>query len=192
MERKQALALVKEQLRPKRYEHTVRVTDTAISLARHYKLDVKKIEIAAIFHDYAKYRNPNEMKRWVLSEKLPQDLLEYGPELLHGPVGSIMIEKEVGLKDPEIQSAIYYHTTGKRNMSLFDQIIFIADYIEPGRSFPGVEEVRSVVYHDINKACWLAARNTIEFLMEHEQPIYPDTFQLYNEGLVKTGRNVNG
>ncbi len=185
MERKQALALVKEQLRPKRYEHTVRVTDTAISLARHYKLDVKKIEIAAIFHDYAKYRNPNEMKRWVLSEQLPQDLLEYGPELLHGPVGSIMIEKEVGIKDPEIQSAIYYHTTGKRNMSLFDQIIFIADYIEPGRSFPGVEEVRSVVYHDINKACWLAARNTIEFLMEHEQPIYPDTFQLYNEGLCK-------
>jgi predicted HD superfamily hydrolase involved in NAD metabolism len=184
LEREKALAIVEKQLKKKRYEHTVRVMETAIKLAEHYAADLKKTEQAAIFHDYAKYRNPEEMRRWVIEEKLPQDLLEYGDELLHGPVGSLMIEREVGIKDPEVQSAIHYHTTGKRNMSLLDKIIFIADYIEPGRSFSGVDEVRAIVYDDIDQACWMAARNTIQFLMEHEQPVYPDTFHLYNEKLM--------
>ncbi|MDX8045904.1 bis(5'-nucleosyl)-tetraphosphatase (symmetrical) YqeK [Gracilibacillus sp. S3-1-1] len=189
MEQKKALKIVEKQLTKKRYDHTVRVMETALDLAAHYELDTKKVELAAIFHDYAKYRNPEEMKRWIIEEKLPQDLLDYHPELWHGPVGSKMIEREIGIGDPEIQSAIYWHTTGKRNMSLFEQVIFIADYIEPGRDFPGVDEVREVVYKDIDQACWTAARNTIQFLMSKNQPIYPDTFQLYNE---KLGRNMNG
>ncbi|MFC4404053.1 bis(5'-nucleosyl)-tetraphosphatase (symmetrical) YqeK [Gracilibacillus xinjiangensis] len=184
MEREKALAIVEKQLKKKRYEHTVRVMETAIALAEHYSANVKKAEQAAIFHDYAKYRDIKEMRRWVIEEKLPQDLLEYGDELLHGPVGSVMVEREVGIKDPEVQSAIYYHTTGKSYMSLLDKIIFIADYIEPGRSFLGVDEVRAIVYEDIDQACWMAARNTVQFLMEHEQPVYPDTFHLYNEGLM--------
>ncbi|WP_018931526.1 bis(5'-nucleosyl)-tetraphosphatase (symmetrical) YqeK [Gracilibacillus lacisalsi] len=189
MQRKEALKIVEKQLTKKRYEHTVRVMETALELANHYDVDVKKIELAAIFHDYAKYRHPEEMKRWIIEEKLPQDLLDYHQELWHGPVGSKMIEREVGICDPEIQSAIYWHTTGKRYMSRMDQVIFIADYIEPGRDFPGVDEVRNIVFDDIDQACWMAARNTISFLMSKNQPIYPDTFQLYNE---KIGRNMNG
>ncbi|KAB8127283.1 HD domain-containing protein [Gracilibacillus oryzae] len=184
MEREKALAIVEKQLKKKRYEHTVRVMETAIKLAEHYGADVKKAEQAAIFHDYAKYRDVEEMRRWVISENLPQDLLEYGDELLHGPVGSFMIEREVGIKDAEIQSAVYYHTTGKRHMSLLDKIIYIADYIEPGRKTPGVEDIRAIVYDDIDQACWMAAQHTVLFLMEHEQPVYPDTFQLYNERLM--------
>lgn len=188
VDRQEALEIVKEKLKPKRYEHTIRVMDTAVSLAKHYGVNEKKIELAAILHDYAKYRSPDEMRRWVIKEKLPQDILEYNDELLHGPVGSKMIEHELGVKDDLIQNAIYYHTTGKRNMTLFEKIIFIADYIEPGRQFPGVEAVREVVYKDIHEACYMAATNTILFLMEMEQPIYPDTFQLYNERYIKGGK----
>ncbi|SER72841.1 putative HD superfamily hydrolase of NAD metabolism [Gracilibacillus ureilyticus] len=184
MKREKALAIVEKQLKKKRYEHTVRVMETAIKLAEHYSGNIQKAEQAAIFHDYAKYRSPEEMRRWVIEEGLPHDLLEYGDELLHGPVGSVMIEREVGIKDPEVQSAIYYHTTGKQQMSLLEKIIFIADYVEPGRIFPGVEEVRVMAFQDIDNACWMAARNTIRFLMEHEQPVYPDTFHLYNEKLM--------
>ncbi|UOQ47371.1 bis(5'-nucleosyl)-tetraphosphatase (symmetrical) YqeK [Gracilibacillus caseinilyticus] len=189
MNRAEALKIVERQLTKKRYEHTVRVMETALDIAGHYQVDRQKVELAAIFHDYAKYRHPEEMKRWIIQEKLPHDLLEYHQELWHGPVGSVMIEREVGISDPEIQSAIYWHTTGKRNMTLMDKIIFIADYVEPGREFAGVEEVRGLVFENIDRACWLAARNTIQFLMGKEQPVYPDTFQLYNE---KIGRNMNG
>ncbi|GAB2554662.1 bis(5'-nucleosyl)-tetraphosphatase (symmetrical) YqeK [Gracilibacillus alcaliphilus] len=188
MNREQALEMVRQQLPIKRYEHTIRVMETALDLAEHYQLDLKKVELAAIFHDYAKYRDAKELKRWIIQEQLPQDLLDYHQELWHGPVAAKMLEKEIGICDPEIQSAIYWHTTGKQHMSQMDKVIFIADYIEPGRSFPGVEEVRQVVYDDIDKACWMAARNTIIFLISKNQSIYPDTFQLYNEGL---GRNLN-
>lgn len=189
MERKEALKIVEKQLTKTRYEHTVRVMETALKLAEHYRLNEQKVTLAAIFHDYAKYRHPEEMKRWIIEEKLPHDLLDYHEELWHGPVGSRMIEREVGIHDSEIQSAIFWHTTGKRNMTLMEKVIFIADYIEPGRDFPGIEEIRSVVFDDIDRACWMAARNTISFLMSKNQPIYPDTFQLYNE---KLGRNMNG
>ncbi|WP_058307318.1 bis(5'-nucleosyl)-tetraphosphatase (symmetrical) YqeK [Gracilibacillus massiliensis] len=189
MEPNKALKIVEKQLTKKRYEHTVRVMETALDLAKHYKVDEQKVELAAILHDYAKYRDPSEMKRWIIEEKLPHDLLEHHPELWHAPVGAKMIERELGVNDPAILSAIHWHTTGKRHMSLMDKVIFIADYIEPGRDFPGVEEVRGIVYNDLDQACWLAARNTISFLMRKNQPIYPDTFQLYNE---KLGRNMNG
>ncbi|GAE94077.1 hydrolase [Gracilibacillus boraciitolerans JCM 21714] len=188
MERTKALEIVEKQLTKARFEHTIRVMETALDLAKHYGVNERKVEMAAILHDYAKYRDPAEMKRWIIEEKLPQDLLDYHPELWHAPVGAKMVAREVGIDDSEILSAITWHTTGKQKMSLLDQIIFIADYIEPGRDFPGVEEVRAIVKDDIDQACWLAARNTITYLMSKNQPIYPDTFQLYNE---KLGRNMN-
>ena len=190
MERDKALSIVEKQLTVSRYEHTVRVMDTALQLADIYQIDKKKAELAAIFHDYAKYRDREEMKRWIIKERLPHDLLVYHPELWHGPVGAILVEQEVGIDDFDILNAIRWHTTGKQNMSMLEKVIFIADYIEPGRDFPGVEEVRKMAYSDIDHACWMAAKNTIEFLMKKNQPIYPGTFQLYNEKF--TGRSLHG
>ncbi|ENH97589.1 metal dependent phosphohydrolase [Gracilibacillus halophilus YIM-C55.5] len=187
MERTEALAIVEKQLKRPRYEHTIRVMETALELAELYGADQKKVELAAIFHDYAKYRDSEEMKRWIISEKLPQDLLDHHVELWHGPVGSKMIQKEVGIYDESIASAIYWHTTGTDLMGLMDKIIFIADYIEPGRDFPGVEEVREMAYHDLDEACWMAAKNTIQFLMSQQAPIYPDTMKLYNKKMMYKG-----
>ncbi|QDP40672.1 bis(5'-nucleosyl)-tetraphosphatase (symmetrical) YqeK [Radiobacillus deserti] len=180
MKRNEALAIVEPQLRTARFEHTVRVTDTALELGRRFGGNLEKAELAAIFHDYAKYRNIREMKRWILSESLPKDLLQYHHELWHGPVGALLVEREVGLNDREILSAIRWHTTGKAHMSQLDKLIFLADYMEPGRSFPGVEEVREVAKNNLEKACLLASRNTIMHLMNKGQSIYPDTFHCYN------------
>jgi|SRR5690606_17052843 len=190
MERNEALEIVKEQLTKTRYEHTVRVIETSLQLADYYEVDKEKTELAAIFHDYAKYRDKEEMKKWIIKEKLPHDLLEYHPELWHGPVGAVLVKHEVGIKDEEILSAIRWHTTGKRNMSLLEKVIYIADYIEPGRAFPGVDEVRKMVYENLDNACWMAAKNTIGFLLGRNQSVYPDTFHLYNEKF--TGRSLNG
>lgn len=185
MDRNQALEIVKQQLTDKRYIHTVGVMETAIELANRYGCSEKQAEIAAIFHDYAKFRPKEEMKAIIIEQNMPQDLLQFHHELWHAPVGAYLVHKEVGINDIEILDAIRYHTSGRAKMSTLEKIIYLADYIEPGRSFPGVEEVRELAKKSLDDALLQAFRNTISFLMSKNQPIYPDTFHAYND-LIKT------
>jgi predicted HD superfamily hydrolase involved in NAD metabolism len=181
MNKNEAMAIVEAHLTKKRFEHTLRVAETAVKLAEIYHVSAEKAELASIFHDYCKYRSLDEMKRIIQSTYLPKDLLLYHHELWHGPVASIMIEREYGISDEAIQSAIYYHTTGRAHMSDLELIVFVADYIEPGRSFPGLNEVREMAKQDLVKTAWMVSRNTIQYLMEKKNRIYPDTFHAYND-----------
>ncbi|MBY0096301.1 bis(5'-nucleosyl)-tetraphosphatase (symmetrical) YqeK [Mesobacillus maritimus] len=187
MDREVALQTVKVQLTDHRYQHTIGVMETAIVLAKRYGVDVKQAELAAIFHDYAKFRPKDEMKQIIIDQGMEQLLLEFNSELWHAPVGAFLVEKEVGLKDEEILAAIRYHTSGRIGMSLLDKIIYLADYIEPGRRFPGVDEVRNLAKDNLNQALIQALKNSIQFLMKKNQPVYPDTIYTYND-LVKLGR----
>src|SRR5690625_4309528 len=184
----EAIAYVKPHLTKARFDHTLRVAETAVGLAEVFKVSAYKAELAAILHDCAKYRPLEELKRWISESYLPKDLLDYHHELWHGPVGSILVEFEHGIYDSSVQDAIYYHTTGKAHMSKLDKIIFIADYIEPGRNFPGLEEVREVAETDLTKAAWLVSRNTINYLMNKNNTVYPDSFYAYND----LTRQMNG
>ncbi|MFA1820477.1 bis(5'-nucleosyl)-tetraphosphatase (symmetrical) YqeK [Virgibacillus oceani] len=182
MKKDKAIDTVKKQLTRERFEHTLRVAETGIHLAKLYDASEEKTELAAILHDYAKYREPEEMARWIKTTgTLPKDLLNYHHELWHGPVGAVLVERECGIKDKDILSAIHYHTTGKGKMSKLEMIIFLADYIEPKRNFPGVEEVREMAETDLLRACWMTARNTCMFLIQKEATVYPDTFHAYND-----------
>ncbi|MCT2537630.1 bis(5'-nucleosyl)-tetraphosphatase (symmetrical) YqeK [Aquibacillus koreensis] len=184
MNREEALNLVEPHLKKTRFEHTKRVTDTAVDLAKLYNEDVGKVELAAVFHDYAKYRDLEEMRRWIISESLPKDLLTFHHELWHGPVGAILVKKEIGINDQMILNAIKYHTTGKKDMTKLEKIVYLADYIEPGRDFPGVDKVREQAEVDLDMGCFMATKNTIQFLLSKNQPIYPDTFHAYNDLLM--------
>ncbi|PEA56445.1 phosphohydrolase [Bacillus pseudomycoides] len=180
MDRKRALEIVKQQMHEKRYIHTIGVMETAIELAKQYGVDEKKAEMAAIFHDYAKCRPISEMEEIIKREHLPKDLLLYNKELWHAPVGAYLVEQEVGITDADILQAITYHTSGHEQMTMLDKVIYVADYIEPGRKFPGVEEARKLAREDLNQALLYALKHTIQFLMEKNQTIYPLTFQTYN------------
>lgn len=190
MERNQALAIVREALTEHRYQHTIGVMETAVYLAAKYGADEKKAEIAAIFHDYAKFRPKEEMKKIILEQKMPEELLAYNSELWHAPVGAYLVEKEVGITDEEILAAIRYHTSGREEMTLLDKIIYLADYIEPGRSFPGVDEVRKMAEENLDQALIQSIANTIMFLMKKQQPVYPDTFKTYNALLLKKRSDI--
>lgn len=185
MEREEALKLVKEQLTDHRYQHTLGVMETAIALAKQYGENEQKAELAAIFHDYAKFRPKEEMKEIIASQGFPQDLLEFNSELWHAPAGAYLVEKEAGVSDPEVLGAIRYHTSGRPGMNLLEKIIYLADYIEPGRHFPGVEEVREMAKENLEKALIMAIKNTIIFLMKKNQTVYPDTFYTYNDLIKK-------
>ncbi|MCC3356647.1 bis(5'-nucleosyl)-tetraphosphatase (symmetrical) YqeK [Bacillus sp. REN16] len=185
MERERALEIVKEQLTEHRYQHTLGVMETAIDLSKRYHANVEKAETAAIFHDYAKFRPKDEMKQIIIDQHMPSDLLIHNTELWHAPVGAYLVKTEVGIEDEEILDAIRFHTSGREKMTLLEKVIFVADYIEPGRHFPGVEEGRELAKQDLDKALIYALRNTITFLAKKNQAIYPDTVRTYNYLLIE-------
>jgi len=189
MDQNKALSIVKKQITEKRYIHTLGVMETAIQLAEKYGADTKKAETSAIFHDYAKFRPLNEMRQIIVEQQFDPRLLQFNPELWHAPVGAYLVQAEVGITDPEILDAIRYHTSGRIGMKLLDKIIYLADYIEPGRMFPGVEDARELAQISLDKALVYSVRNTIQFLLSRNQTVYPDTIDFYND-LIMKGEDV--
>ncbi|MBB6445954.1 bis(5'-nucleosyl)-tetraphosphatase (symmetrical) YqeK [Bacillus benzoevorans] len=185
MKREKALDIVKKQLTKHRYEHTLGVMDTAVYLAEKYGVDRKKAELAAIFHDYAKFRDKEEMKQIILEQRLGNELLEFNSELWHAPVGAYLAEKEAGITDPEILDAVRYHTSGRAKMTSLEKVVYLADYIEPGRHFPGVEEVREMAEKDLDQALIQAIKNTVHFLLKRNQRVFPLTILTYNDLISK-------
>src|SRR5690625_3422997 len=191
MDIKCAKKIITNVLSKDRVEHSFRVAKVATQLARKYNVNIEKIELAAILHDYAKNHSKEELKRWILQSSLPKNLLFYHSAIWHGPVGALMLKQKYGISNQNVLSAIYCHTTGKEKMSLIDKIIFVSDYIEPARKTPGIEEVREAAETNLDLAAYLILRNTIHYLMSKQYTIYPDTFYAYNE-LVEINRRDGG
>jgi len=175
-----------ETIGEKRYSHSIRVMEIGVKLAFRYNADIEKTRIAAILHDCGKIADKTKMlKRVDYFGIILDSCMEYNHELMHGPLGARISKVEYGIDDIEILDAIYYHTTGKENMSILDKIIYIADYIESGRSFKGVEQVREMAFVDIDKSIILAMENTIRFLIENNKLIHPNTIKSRNYLLIQ-------
>ncbi len=176
---------IKSKLRlsisPRRYKHSENVTEVAVKLAKKYGADTNKATIAGFLHDCAKGKSTKELLE--LSEKFNIHVDEYKklhPELLHDEIGACIAKTDYGIEDEEILSAIRYHTMGRENMSLLEKIIFIADYIEPGRNFPGVEEIRKLAFDDLDKSILQALDTTLIYLIKIGAIIHPDTIKTRN------------
>ncbi|HHW48424.1 MAG TPA: HD domain-containing protein [Clostridiaceae bacterium] len=170
----------------KRFIHSINVMNCAVELAKRYEVDTEKAAIAGLLHDCAKNIEGDEALR--LCEKFNIELdnvTRYQPSLLHGPLGSKIAEIEYGISDREILSAIYYHTTGCENMSLLEKIIYIADYIEPGRRFPGVEEVRKTVFENIDAAIIMSLDRTIKHVLLRGGLLHPNTVNARNYMIIE-------
>lgn len=184
MDLEKAHELVKKRIAGPRYDHTVRVKDTAISLARRYGADEEKTALAAILHDYAKLEPVERLKDILRSDKEADPMLiDHHPELWHAPVAACVAVRELGITDSDVLNAIRFHTTGRAGMSLLEKVIYLADYIEPGRHFPGVEEVRELAEQSLDQAVNRAAGNTIKHLIDKGAPVFPDTCNTYNDTL---------
>ena len=119
-----------------------------------------------------------------LKEKLiaanEMEYLNYSPLVWHAPVGAIVAQKSYGIIDQDVLNAIKYHTTGRPAMSTLEKIIFLADYIEPGRIQPGVDEIRNLSGQDLNRAVAKTLANTIAYLKQKSSAdIHPDTMAAY-------------
>ncbi len=165
---------LKTMVSEKRFIHSVNVMDCAVKLAEKYGADVRKAAVAGLLHDCAKGIKGEEIFR--MCEKFgieTDEITRLQPELLHGCIGAKLAERDFGVTDKSILNAIYYHTTGYDNMNLLDKIIFIADYIEPGRNFSNIENIRKTVYEDLDRAIIMALDNTLAYVTSKGALIHP-------------------
>ena len=182
MKIKKAVKLTKEKLPKKRFDHSLRVAETAVKLAEIYDGDVSKAELAGVLHDYCKYDDLSSMYQVVRQYDLDNDLLSYGGEILHGPVCAALMKAKYGIEDEEVLSAIHYHTTGRQHMTKTEKLVFIADYIEPGRKTPGVEEIRDMAYNQgsLDKTIYEISKRTVLFLIDKDITVYGATIACLN------------
>ncbi|GAA0403986.1 bis(5'-nucleosyl)-tetraphosphatase (symmetrical) YqeK [Paenibacillus motobuensis] len=185
--RDELLDMVSAQMPARRWTHVEGVMATSVSLAERYGADPVKADLAALLHDLAKFWPIEQQESVMLEHGLNPELLEYDKQLLHAEVAAFVAEQEYGINDPEVLDAIRYHTSGRVGMTLLDKIVCLADYIEPGRNFPGVDRIRELAEHNLEQALVAGFDSTITFLIEKQKVIFPLTVLARNDIVRRLG-----
>lgn len=173
---------MEKNLDHKRFEHTLGVAYTAAALAMCYEVDILKAQTAGLLHDCAKCLS--DEKRLSICEKhnIQMNEIEHNnPFLLHAKVGSYIAMKKFQIHDKDVINAILNHTTGRPGMSSLEKIIYIADYIEPGRKqAPNLAEIRKLAFQDLDLALVKILSDTLDYLKTTNTDIDPMTQQTYD------------
>ena len=157
---------MKRTLDEARYEHTVGVAYTACALAMRHGVDIDKAYIAGMLHDCAKCLSHEERLRICEENDLSVSEVEReNPSLLHAKVGAHIARAKYGINDVDILNAITYHTTGRPGMGILEQIIYLADFIEPNRRpLRRMDEIRHLAFWDLDEAILITTENILEYL----------------------------
>lgn len=159
---------LKKQLDSTRFQHTLGVMYTAAALAMAHDVDITKAQVAGLMHDCAKCLPGKKKLKLCAQKHMEVNAYEQkNPFMLHARLGAVLARDEYGIQDPEVLSAIEWHTTGKPEMTMLEKIIFIADYIEPGRwKAEDLPVVRKLAFEDIDRCMYVICRDTLIFLKE--------------------------
>ncbi len=164
-----------------RVHHSYCVAEQAKELARMYGGDEPKAELAGLLHDITKSLDRDEHLKIINDQKIAlDDIQRKHPKLLHAISGSIYVSRYLGIDDPEIISAIRYHTTAKPDMTLLEKIIFLADFTSYDRKFSDAHYMRKLVNKSLNKGMKYGLSFTINELINKSSQVHPDTFLAYN------------
>lgn len=182
---------IKTNLNKERYKHTMGVEEEAVKLAQLYGENIEKSRVAAIAHDCLKYVDDKILIDMAKKYGIETDEIQMNfPQLLHGPVGAVYCREKFGVEDEDILNAIAFHTTGRKNMSMLEKIIYLSDMIEPGRYFLGINEIRKLALQDIDRALILSCNNTLSYVISRNFLIHPLTIEFRNSLILKGG-NTN-
>ena len=165
--------IVVSLLNPNRVKHVLGCRDTAVALAKRWGADETDAARAGILHDITKaIDGPLQLTLCDAYGKLLDDFSKRYPRTLHALTGSMVAQRIFGENDAVV-SAIEFHTTGRANMTLLEKIIYVADYMEPNRDFPGVERLRELAFSDIDAALKLGLEMTLEHLNRQGAEVSP-------------------
>lgn len=164
-------------LKHKRIPHVLGTEQEAIRLAERYGADVEKARVAALLHDCTKRLDMEEQLALCRQYGIRLDALEQQAlKLLHAKTGAAIARDVFGVDD-EIYRAIWWHTTGHAGMTLLEKIMYLADYIEPSRDFPGVDKLRAVCYKDLDEGLLMGLEMTIEEMTSMGNPVHHATIE---------------
>lgn len=170
---------IADRLTPDRYKHSVNVAKKAVKMAEHFGINVKQAYMAGIVHDCAKNIPEEKMKQKCMDYNVELDEYEIkNPGLIHAKLGEKVAKIELGIRDSEVLNAIKWHTLGRPEMSDLEKIIFVADMIEPGRHFRGIEELRKLAFENLDDAVEACTLATIRFNKEHNRDIHPMAYDV--------------
>jgi len=175
---------LKKIMSEKRFIHSLGVMEEAVKLAKHYGVDENKARIAGLMHDCAK--DFDDMLPLCKKYNLKlDDVMLSERKLIHAPLGAEYAKHELGITDFDIYDAIYYHTTAKADMPLLTKIIYVADFIEPNRTFEGVQPLRELAYSDLDKTIVAGLNFTIEQLVKRGRMLHSRTVEARNNIIEK-------
>jgi predicted HD superfamily hydrolase involved in NAD metabolism len=172
------IAILQERLKhilsTKRFTHSIGVKHAAMELAQQFGGDIEKAALAGLLHDCAREMPSNHLlKRAEEFGIVVGSLEKSSPVLLHAVVSARIAAVEYGIHDGQVIKAIELHTTGDADMTKLDKIIFLADYIEPNRTYPGVDKLRCLARKDLDRAVLAAFDQTIRYLVKEKMVIHP-------------------
>ena len=174
--------ILKEYLKDSRLNHSIGVSKVAKDLSKIFGVDENIAERAGLLHDIAKYIPHNEALLMCGELEAEIDPIEREmPPLIHAKLGAELVKCLFNIKEGEITSAIRWHTVGKTNMSTLDKIIFVADMIEEGRSFPGVEKIREASKYDLDLAVLYSIESSVKFNLLKGNTVHPMAYRIIKE-----------
>lgn len=177
---------VKRRLSPARFAHVEGVVETAAKLARHWGASEEKAVVASWLHDVAKELPDATLLKLAGDFGIIfDDEMAHMPHLWHAPVGAELARREFGIDDPDVLTAIRHHPTGRARMSPLERIVWLADLIEPGRSFPGVDELRRLSMEDLDDALLAAYDNQIRYVLAQGGLLHSDSTAARNEIILR-------
>ncbi|OYW70191.1 MAG: phosphohydrolase [Aerococcus viridans] len=184
--RDELLKQLQARLAEKRFKHVLRVEETAVKMAKNLPgADVEKASIAALLHDFAK---DDSVKHLSLFKDYPgydPRWLDYGSAIWHGPLAAMIANRDFGVTDEDILKAVWNHTIGGYDMTLDQKVLFVADYIEPGRTFKGVDKARELAKNNLDDAVDYKMKQSIIHLVDSGRIVYPETINIYNDWTAK-------
>ena len=166
-------------LKPNRVAHVLGCRQTAVELAKIYGVDETDAARAALLHDITKALDgPLQLTLCDCYGTILDDFSQRNPKTLHALTGSLVAQRIFG-ENQAVVDAIRCHTTGKADMNTLEKIIYVADYMEPNRDFPGVEALRQMAYTDISKALLMGLEMTLDMLRSQQRDISPESVEAY-------------
>lgn len=170
---------LKKMLSPHRYQHSLAVMETAKQMASRFEADIQQATVAGLLHDCAK--DIPRAEQLAMCEQLhihlPAETIA-NPAVIHGELGAYLVGPLFGVNDPAIKNAIRYHTLGRPGMTKLEQIIYLADCIEPTRKpYDGLEQVRRLAMLNLDAAMLACITLTIDHLRERGKPLHSQSLQ---------------
>lgn len=184
---------IKDKLSEKRYKHSLYVAERALELAEVYDVDREKAQTAALLHDMSKEEPLDVQLQTIKKSGIILNHVEFSsPTLYHSIAGSVMAKKIFSINDDDILNAIRYHTSARKDMSVLEKIIYIADLTSSDRNYSNVDLISVLANKDLDDAMYLSLKFIICDLVQREMLICNNTLMAYDEYCEKKGRLGNG